>query len=196
MSNKRPTASNAKLIVLSAPSGAGKSTLCTLLLAKHPRFKISISHTTRKPRGEEQHGTHYFFISEKEFQEMISRNDFLEYAHVFGRSWYGTSKQQVEDALAQNFHVVFDIDVQGARALKQIYGKRCVTIFVLPPSFEELEKRLRARATESESAIQSRLETAKKELREATHFDHQIVNQELSQAMKELETILTEEDCL
>lgn len=185
-----------KLIVLSAPSGAGKSTLCSLLLERHSHFVISISHTTRQPRGEEKNGKHYHFVSDAEFQSMIHNGAFLEHAHVFGRSWYGTSREMVETALGKGNHVLFDIDVQGARALKSIYKDRCVTIFVLPPSFNELEKRLRTRATESEAAIQSRLETAKKELREASKFDYQIVNTDLKQTLAELEEILRKEGCI
>lgn len=194
MSSSKSAAS--KLIVLSAPSGAGKSTLCSMLLAKHKNFVVSISHTTRAPRGEEKDGIHYYFVDEKKFKEMIASGDFLEHAHVFGRSWYGTSKTKVEESLARGVHVLFDIDVQGAQQLKNIYGKRCVTIFILPPSFEELENRLRARATESEQAIQTRLETAKKELQEQSWFDYRIVNKDLKQSLTELEGVLKKEDCL
>lgn len=195
-SNATVANGTAKLIVLSAPSGAGKSTLCSMLLAKRKNFVVSISHTTRAPRGEEKDGIHYYFVDEKQFQSMVSAGDFLEHAHVFGRSWYGTSRTKVEEALARGTHVLFDIDVQGARSLKKIYGKRCVTIFILPPSFEELEKRLRARATETEQAIQTRLATAKKELQEQSWFDYRIVNKDLNQSLAELEGVLKKEGCI
>ena len=195
MSNKGK-AQSTKLVVLSAPSGTGKSTLAAMLLAKHPAFKLSVSHTTRAPRGQEQNGVHYYFVDEKSFKTMIDENHFLEYALVFGKTWYGTSRSAVESWLGSGKHVLFDIDVQGAESLKKAFGKRCVTIFILPPSMEELESRLRNRKTESAEAIELRLKTARQELNEAAKFDYQIVNHELNQTYAELEGILQKEHCI
>lgn len=196
MSNSRKSARE-KLVVLSAPSGAGKSTIANLLLQKHPeRFELSISHTTRKPRGAEKHGVHYFFVTEPEFRKMAGENGFLEHAHVFGKYWYGTSRKFVEDILARGKNVLFDIDVQGADQLKAAYGKNCVTVFILPPSIEELENRLRGRKTETAEAIEFRLKTARGEMAAAERFDHRIRNVKLENAFAELENVLRREGCL
>ena len=186
-----------KLIVLSAPSGAGKSTLAGILLKKYSqKFKVSISYTTRAPRGKERNGVDYHFVTEDEFKKLISENAFLEYAHVFGKSWYGTSKKTVENLLKDGFHVVFDIDVQGAHSLKKVFGNRCVTIFIHPPSLAELEKRLKNRKTDSKESIEARLKTAKEEISKAPDFDHQIVNRDLDFSIAEIEKILKNEGCL
>lgn len=197
MSAKAATPSRqTKLVVLSAPSGTGKSTLAALLLNRHPQFQLSISYTTRAPRGAEQNGVHYYFVSETEFQEMATQGKFLEYAHVFGKSWYGTSRETVEKSLNAGRHVLFDIDVQGAASLKKAFGKRCVTIFILPPSMEELEERLRNRKTESAEAIEARLKTARTELSQAPSFDYRIVNNDLDKTFAELEGLLKREHCI
>lgn len=187
MSNKM----RGKLVVLSAPSGAGKSTVAGRLLDAHGDFlKLSISFTTRKPRGQEQNGKHYFFVTEEEFKSMIQRNEFLEYAHVFNKYYYGTSKKTVEDFLNQGYSVVFDVDVQGADSLKKIYGPDCITVFIMPPSFEELAARLRSRNTESPEAVEMRLQTAKKELTQAPRFDFKVINHDIGLAVTEVENIL------
>lgn len=187
---------DAKLIVLSAPSGTGKSTLASMLLSRHSNIRLSISYTTRAPRGEEKHGQHYFFVSEDEFKAMIGRGEFLEHARVFDKYYYGTSRRTVEGMLAAGHHVLFDIDVQGADQLKAAFKERCVTVFLLPPSFQELEARLRNRKTETPEAIQTRLNTAKEELQAAPRFDHRIVNNDLNATFKELESVLKKERCI
>lgn len=198
-----------RLLVLSAPSGAGKSTLAAMLLKKFgphapeysgPRFQLSISHTTRPPRGEgesrEKNGKHYHFVSEAEFERMIQKKDFLEYARVFNKYYYGTSRNAVECHITQGNHVLFDIDVQGASSLKSLYNDQCTTIFILPPSFEILAKRLSERKTESEEAIAMRLNTAKTEMLQANTFDYQITNSELQESFEKLEAILRNEGFL
>ncbi|MBI3544774.1 MAG: guanylate kinase [Deltaproteobacteria bacterium] len=204
MWNKAPDAAKSetakseatKLVVLAAPSGTGKSTLAAMLLARNPRFKLSISYTTRAPRGEEKNAIHYFFVSEDEFTKMIEADRFLEYAVVFGKHRYGTARETVEEMLANGKHVLFDIDVQGARSLKKAFGARCVTIFILPPSFEELESRLRNRKTDTPEAIEARLKTARDEMAAAGEFDYRLVNQNLEDTYRELEGVLQKERCL
>jgi guanylate kinase len=185
-----------KLVVLSAPSGTGKSTLAGLLLKHHPQFQLSISYTTRAPRGAEKNGTHYYFVDDAQFQDMVKQGKFLEHAHVFGKSWYGTARETVETSLKAGFHVLFDIDVQGAASLKKAFGQRCITVFILPPSMKELEERLRNRKTESQEAIDTRLRTARLEIAQAPSFDYQIINNDLDETFKELESVLKKEQCI
>lgn len=185
-----------RLVVFSAPSGAGKSTLAAMILKNHKDFALSISFTTRKPRGGEKHGIEYYFVTEDEFRHMVASHQFLEYAMVFGKNWYGTSRKAVEDILDSDRHVLFDVDVQGATALKKAFGPRCVTIFILPPSFEELEKRLRNRKTDHPDAIEARLNTARQELGQANLFDYRVVNADLETAYAEIEKILAKEKCI
>jgi len=177
---------SACLIVLSAPSGAGKTTLCARLLKDlSDRVRLSISTTTRAPRGQEVHGTHYFFVSREEFQEQIEQDAFAEWALVHG-SYYGTSKQFIHDNLRQGKSVLLDIDVQGAASLRNTFGHQCLTIFVAPPSMEQLEDRLRARGTDSDEVIRKRMKNAEAEVARAHEFDHQILNDDLDRAYSEL----------
>ena len=185
-----------KLVVLSAPSGTGKSTLAAMLLAKHPSFSLSISFTTRQPRGNEQSGVHYFFTTEPEFRQMVKNGELLEHALVFGKHWYGTSRQSVEKMLGAGQNVLFDIDVQGAKSLKAAFKERCVTIFLLPPSIEELERRLRNRKTDSPEAIELRLKTAKEELDQAHFFDHQLINSDIDGTYASIEQVLSAKGCI
>lgn len=186
-----------KLVVLSAPSGAGKSTIAGALLKRHPgELKLSISFTTRAPRGEEKNGVHYHFVGEDQFRTMIDRGEFLEHAHVFGKYFYGTSKAAVEGELSAGHSVLFDIDVQGAKSLKKTFGDRCITIFIQPPSFDELAARLRGRGTEDTKAVDLRLETARKELEQAGFFDHQVVNQRIEDSVAAVEAILKKAGCI
>lgn len=198
MSNKKISKKiTNKLIVLSAPSGSGKTTLTSMLIkSKAPFFKLSVSYTTRAPRGAEKDGMHYFFITEDKFLQMKNENAFLEHAHVFGKHWYGTSKAFVQKALAEGKNVLFDIDVQGAQQIKAAYGKQCVSIFVHPPSLEELEIRLRKRNTENEAAIAARLKTATDEIAKAPSFDYQLTNLDIHETYQELVKILKKEQCI
>lgn len=178
-----------KLIVISAPSGGGKTTLCNRLLSDFPELTLSISSTTRKPRGKEKHGVDYFFITHEKFQDAIKKNQFAEWAIVHGNH-YGTPKTAIESSLKQNKAVLLDIDVQGAESLRKTYPNQCITIFIIPPDVSSLEKRLKSRGTDSEDTIQKRLQNAKKEMNAASRFDHVIVNDELERAYLELKNLI------
>jgi guanylate kinase len=177
------------LIIIAAPSGAGKTTLCKRLLQDFPTLVLSISSTTRPPRGQEKSGIDYFFLTLEEFQQKIQNHDFVEWAKVHSH-FYGTSKTAIETAWNQHKSVLLDIDIQGAEQLRQAYPKEAVRIFIAPPNLIELEKRLRSRGTDSEETIQKRLKNAQLEMELGQHFDHWIVNDSLDQAYTELKTIL------
>jgi guanylate kinase len=182
------------LLVISGPSGSGKGTLCEKLLELEKNVRFSVSATTREPRQGEVHGVHYFFISEDEFSRMIENNEFLEYADVFGMNKYGTPKAYVEQLLNEGRDVVLDIDVQGAMNVKQI-KKDAVMIFVVPPSPEVLEQRLRHRNTETDEQISRRLHTAKAEVAMAGLYDYIIVNEDIETAVDEIRSILKATKC-
>ncbi len=174
------------LIVVSAPSGAGKSTLCTRLLSDlESRLSLSISTTSRKPRGQEVHGKEYFFVSADEFKAKIDRGEFAEWALVHG-NYYGTEKKTLQGFWGNNKHVLLDIDVQGADSLKALFPSSCVTIFIAPPSMDELERRLRGRGTETEDAVQKRMKNAAQEMSRQPDFDITLVNDQLDQTYLKL----------
>lgn len=176
------------LFVFSGPSGVGKGTLNEKLFAEFgEQIAFSVSATTRAPREGEIDGKHYFFISRQEFENRIANNDFLEYAQFAGNC-YGTPKPYVLSLLEQGKNVVLEIEVQGALQVMQRM-EECVSIFILPPSFEELERRLRGRGTETEEKIQARLATARGELEHAPSYKYQIVNHELDTAYDELRSV-------
>lgn len=179
------------LIVLSGPSGAGKGTVCKAFIEKHPEISLSISCTTRTPRSNEREGVNYFFKSEEEFKKLIAQNEFLEYAYVYG-SHYGTPKSFVAQKLESGSDVMLEIDVQGARAARRIFPDG-VFIFLVPPSMEELERRIRGRGTESEEQIQIRLGKAKSEMEQIDRYDYVIVNDYVTRVVKEIESILEAE---
>lgn len=180
------------LVIVSAPSGTGKSTLCGRLLQDLPDImRLSISTTSRAPRGQEKHGVEYFFVSSDEFQAKIARNQFAEWALVHG-NYYGTSKETLESFWRGGFHVLLDIDVQGAMNLKTLYGDRALLVFLEPPSIEELERRLRARATDPEDVIQKRMRNALDELARKADFDAVIVNDDLDKAYLRLKKVVFE----
>lgn len=193
-----PHPSRPLMIVVSAPSGAGKSTLCNRLVDEFPNIKYSVSCTTREPRGEEVDGEHYYFLSKKEFKERIKNGEFLEYAKVHG-NFYGTLEDTVLYAMEEGNHVLLDIDVQGVKQLRDSLvrldprhpiRRGFTDIFISPPSMEELEKRLRGRATDAEKVIQKRLENARSEMDCAPQYTFQIINDDLEKAYRELKTVI------
>ena len=174
-----------KLIIFSAPSGSGKSTIINYLLTQHLNLAFSISATSRAPRGTEQHGVEYFFLTPDEFRRRIAAGDFLEYEEVYPDRFYGTLKEQVERQLADGQNVVFDVDVVGGCNIKQFYGERALSVFIQPPSVEELRKRLVGRGTDAPEVIESRIAKAEYELSFAPKFDTVIVNDDLETAKAE-----------
>lgn len=181
------------LYILSAPSGAGKSSLINALLADLPRneVRLSISHTTRNPRPAEEDSVHYYFTTHAEFEALIEKDHFLEWAEVFG-NYYGTSLPMIEKSLEQGVDVFLDIDWQGARQIRQKVPN-VKTIFILPPSREELRNRLVGRGQDSEETIAKRMAEAKSEMSHYSEFDYVIVNDDFQQALAELKAILTAE---
>ena len=175
-----------KLIIFSAPSGSGKSTIIGRLM-QHPELHLafSISCTSRAPRGTEQNGVEYFFLSPEEFRERIARDEFLEYEEVYTDRFYGTLKQQVETQAAKGDNVVFDVDVKGGCNIKQYYGNRALSIFIQPPSIDELRRRLEGRATDAPEVINQRIARAEFELSQAGKFDRVVVNDNLDRAVEE-----------
>jgi guanylate kinase len=179
-----PATRNGQLWVIAAPSGAGKTTLARKLVERDPKLKFSISYTTRAPRSSETPGQDYFFVSEPRFREMVSEDAFLEYAQVFD-NWYGTGRQHVADLQAAGFTVVLEIDWQGARQVRQ-RARGSHSVFILPPSIAELERRLRGRKTDSEAVIARRLKDALSDMTHWDEFDHVIVNDDLDAALDRL----------
>ena len=179
-----------KLIIFSAPSGSGKSTIINYLLTQNLNLTFSISATSRPPRGTEQHGVEYYFLSPEEFRQRIANNEFLEYEEVYADRFYGTLKAPIEQKLEEGYNVVFDVDVVGGCNIKKYYGERALSVFIQPPSVEELHKRLIGRATDAPEVIESRIAKAEFELSFADKFDVVIVNDDLEQAKaKTLETL-------
>jgi len=175
-----------KLIIISAPSGAGKTTIVNSLLQKGLGLEFSVSATTRNPRGKEKNGKEYYFIPTEEFREKIRKNEFVEWEEVYKDQFYGTLKSEVERIWAESKHVVFDVDVKGGINLKNIFGKKALSIFIMPPSVKELEKRLLRRATEDRSKIKMRVEKAIREIKLSDKFDHIIINDNLEVAQKKV----------
>ena len=182
-----------KHIIFSAPSGSGKSTIISRLM-QHPELHLafSVSCTSRAPRGTERNGVEYFFITPEEFRERISRDEFLEYEEVYADRFYGTLKQQVETQAARGENVVFDVDVKGGCNIKQYYGDRALSIFIQPPSIEELRHRLVGRATDAPEVIEQRIERAAFELTFAPKFDRVVINDDLDRAVEETLRIVRE----
>jgi len=176
-----------KLIIVSAPSGSGKSTIVNWLMQEHPELKLyfSVSCTSRAPRGTEQDGVEYFFLTPEEFRQRIDNDEFLEYEEVYEDRFYGTLKQQVERQCEEGQNVVFDVDVKGGMNIKKFYGDESLSLFIQPPSVEELRRRLEGRGTDTPEAIEQRLAKAEYELTFAPQFDRVIVNDDLETAKQE-----------
>ena len=177
-----------KLFVFAAPSGAGKTTLVHAVVTKHPELRFSISYTTRKPRKNEADGVDYLFVDEDEFMRLRDQGEMLEYAEVFD-NYYASSRSQVEKHLADSRNVILEIDWQGAQQVRESMPE-CVTIFILPPSVEELERRLRDRGTDAPEVIERRLCDALSDMSHWDEFDHVIINDDLNQAIADLEDVL------
>jgi len=176
------------LYVIAAPSGAGKSSLVKALMAQDPQLQLSVSHTTRAPRGQEQHGREYFFVSHATFDHMVADQAFVEWAHVHSNR-YGTSRQAIQDKINSGADIILEIDFQGALQIKKLFPK-AVTIFILPPSWPELEARLRHRGEDSEEVIALRLKNAATEMAQAKNFDFVIINDSFERALGDLQAIV------
>ncbi len=176
-----------KMLIVSAPSGSGKSTIVQWLMSEHPELKLyfSISCTSRAPRGTEENGVEYFFLTPEEFKAKIQNDEFLEYEEVYENRFYGTLKQQVESQRQQGQNVVFDVDVKGGINIKKYYGEEALSLFIQPPSVEELRRRLEGRGTDTQEAIEQRLAKAGYEMTFASQFDHVIINDDLEVAKQE-----------
>ena len=182
------------MLIVSAPSGSGKSTIVQWLMKEHPELRLyfSISCTSRAPRGSEQNGVEYFFLTPEEFRSKIQNDEFLEYEEVYQDRFYGTLKQQVENQRNQGQNVVFDVDVKGGINIKKYYGDEALSLFIQPPSVEELRRRLEGRATDTAEAIAERLAKAEYEMTFASQFDHIIVNDDLETAKQETLKVVKE----
>jgi len=176
------------LFVISAPSGAGKTSLVKALLQREPHLRFSISYTTRKPRVAEQHGRDYFFVDHATFEKMVAAGDFLEHAKVFD-NYYGTAKAQVENILDSGDHVILEIDWQGAQQIRKA-SPACQSIFILPPSREELEKRLRGRGTDGDEIIARRLRDSVSDMAHWNEFDFVVVNDDFDRALGDLASVI------
>jgi len=180
------------LIVLSSPSGAGKSTISRMLLESDTEISMSVSATTRPPRPNEIDGTHYHFVSDEEFERMVDEGEFAEWAYVFDHR-YGSPKDPIKDALKVGRDILFDIDWQGTQQLRSAFGTELVRIFILPPSMEELERRLRARGTDSEDVIEGRMRRAAGEIGHWAEYDYVLINDDMEQCLSEVRSIITAE---
>lgn len=181
-----------KLIIFSAPSGSGKSTIINYLLQQNLNLAFSISATSRPPRGTEKNGVEYFFLSPDEFRTRIANDEFLEYEEVYQDRFYGTLKSQVEKQLADGQNVIFDVDVVGGCNIKKFFGERALSVFIQPPSIEELRKRLNGRGTDAPEVIESRIAKAEFELGFASKFDKVVVNDNLETAQAEALSIISD----
>lgn len=184
----------AKCLIISAPSGSGKSTIVNWMMSEHPELKLkfSVSATSRAPRGQEQNGVEYYFLSVEDFKQKIANNEFLEYEEVYAGGFYGTLKASIENMLNEGYNVVFDVDVKGGVNIKKYFGEQALSLFIQPPSIDELRRRLIGRATDSMEKIEERLAKAEYELTFASKFDKVVVNDNLEQAEKEALSIVQE----
>ena len=189
-----PTQQPGKLIVITGPSGVGKGTLVKLLLQRHPQLQVSTSATTRQPRLGEQHGVDYFFLSKEDFETAIHNQELLEWAEYAG-NYYGTPKAGVIEQIVAGNYILLEIELAGARAIANIFLE-AIRIFIMPPSIEELEQRIRTRGTNTEESIARRLEIARREIAASDEFDFKIINNDLDSAIAQLETAVFSETTL
>ena len=181
------------IYIFCAPSGSGKSTMVRHLLTKHPDlFELSVSCTTRPPRGQEVNGKEYYFISVEEFRKRIEHNDFIEYEQVYDGLYYGTLKEEIDRIEAAGRQVLFDVDVKGGIHLKEILGDKATSIFICPPSIDELRRRLEGRGDTSPEMIEKRLAKAEEELSYKPRFDRVVINDDLAHAYEQLDAIIEE----
>ncbi len=180
-----------KLVIFSAPSGSGKTTIVRELLKRFDCFEFSISATSRKPRGEERDGVDYYFLSNDEFSARVERDEFVEWEEVYAGTCYGTLRSEVERIWAKGNVILFDVDVMGGIKLKRLFGDDACSVFIMPPSVEELERRLRGRGTDAEEVIRKRIDKAEFELSKSSEFDFTVVNDDLQQAVDETVAIIT-----
>lgn len=179
-----------KLIIFSAPSGSGKTTIVRELLKKYPQFEFSISATSRSPRGTERNGEDYYFMTNEDFMKAVAEDRFVEWEEVYAGTCYGTLKSETERIWAKGNVIIFDVDVMGGINLKNIFGDKACSIFIMPPSVEELERRLICRGTDCAEVIAKRVAKAEFEISKADAFDHVVVNDILTDAIGETEKII------
>ena len=181
-----------KIIVVAAPSGCGKSTIINALLERGDlNLGFAVSATTRQPRGDEQHGVNYYFLSEDEFRDRIAEGGFVEFEEVYPGRFYGTLRSEIDRITSQGHNIILDLDVNGALRVKQIYGRQAMTLFIEPPSIDELRRRLEFRGTESQDVIDVRVDKAQYEISRAPEFDQRVVNDRLDQAINETHNLIT-----
>ena len=179
-----------KLIIFSAPSGSGKTTIVRELLKHYTQFEFSISATSRAPRGVEQNGVDYSFLTQEEFAAKVADDAFVEWEEVYAGTCYGTLKSEMERIWSKGNVIIFDVDVMGGINLKRIFGEKACSIFIMPPSIEELQRRLEGRGTDSAEVIAKRVAKAEFEISKAEHFDHQVVNDVLDKAVADTRAII------
>ena len=179
-----------KLIIFSAPSGSGKTTIVRELLKRFDCFEFSISATSRQPRGQEQDGVDYYFLTNDEFRARVERDEFVEWEEVYAGTCYGTLRSEMERIWSKGNVIIFDVDVMGGINLKRLFGDDACSVFIMPPSVEELERRLRGRGTDSEEVILKRIAKAEFELSKSGEFDHTVVNDVLDEAVAQTNSII------
>ncbi|MDY4174548.1 MAG: guanylate kinase [Bacteroidales bacterium] len=179
-----------KIVIFSAPSGSGKSTIVNYLLTRNLGLEFSVSATSRAPRGQEQNGIEYYFLTPDEFRRRIANGDFVEHEEVYEGCFYGTLRSEIDRIWAKGNTIVFDVDVKGGLNLKKIFGDKAMTIFIQPPSIDELRRRLVSRGTDSPEKIEQRLAKAGQELEYAANFDHVVINDDLHTAQAQAESLI------
>jgi guanylate kinase len=184
------SSSHGKLIILTAPSGSGKTSITRYLIAKYPKLSFSISATTRSPRGTEQNGIEYYFMSVADFRHRIDRQDFIEWEMVYEGKYYGTLKSELERIWSEGKVPMLDIDVKGAVHVQEQFSGDCLSIFIQPPSVEELKRRLESRGTETPESLATRISKASYEMSFSHHFSHTILNDDLNKACAETESVI------